>query len=141
VLDADVAPAETLRDLAGRCDYAIFSAPGLALASGSTDPGQGLQSIQDVARGTVGVTLGADGLLWLDRRRERREPAPRVHAVDTLAAGDVFHGAFAVALGEGLDTAAAARFANAAAALKCTRFGGRLGAPTRAQVDALLSLA
>jgi sulfofructose kinase len=139
VLDADVGPPEALHELCARCDYAIFSAPGLALASGSPEPGAGLRIMQRLAAGIVAVTLGAEGLLWLERGREKREPAPRVAAIDTLAAGDVFHGAFAIAIGEGLDIAAAARFANAAAALKCTRFGGRLGAPTRAEVKAFLS--
>ena len=59
--------------------------------------------------------------------------------VDTLAAGDVFHGAFALALLEGRGIEGAARFACAAASLKCTRFGGRLGCPSRAEVDALLA--
>jgi sulfofructose kinase len=56
-----------------------------------------------------------------------------VIAVDTLAAGDVFHAVFALAIGErrAVADAAAAAFANAAAALKCTRFGGRLGARGR----------
>jgi sulfofructose kinase len=66
-------------------------------------------------------------------------PAPAITAVDTLAAGDVWHGAFAVALGEGQDIEAGARFANAAAAIKCTRIGGRQGAPSRAEVEALLA--
>jgi sulfofructose kinase len=55
--------------------------------------------------------------------------------VDTLSAGDIFHGAFALALTEGRGIAGAARFACAAASLKCTRFGGRLGCPTRREVD------
>jgi sulfofructose kinase len=139
VLDGDIGPAETLRDLCARCDYAIFSAPGLELASGVPHSGEGLRSMQRLAGGVVAVTLGADGLLWLEGGRERRERAPHVAVIDTLAAGDVFHGAFALAIGEGLDMAAAARFANAAAALKCTRFGGRLGAPTRAAAQALLA--
>lgn len=86
----------------------------------------------------VGVTLGADGFLWLDAGHEQRARPPRVVAIDTLAAGDVFHAAFALAIGERRAAADAAAFANAAAALKCTRFGGRLGAPVRAEVDALL---
>jgi sulfofructose kinase len=58
--------------------------------------------------------------------------------VDTLSAGDVFHGAFALALLEGQLVAEAARFACVAAALKCTRFGGRLGCPNRQEVDSFL---
>ena len=63
-------------------------------------------------------------------------PAPRVAVVDTLGAGDVFHGAYALALAEGFGVAASARFASVAAALKCTRPGGRAGIPDRAAVDA-----
>jgi sulfofructose kinase len=62
-----------------------------------------------------------------------------VHTVDTLGAGDVFHGAFALAITENQDLPEALRFASAAAALKCTRFGGAFAAPQRAEVDELLS--
>ena len=63
-----------------------------------------------------------------------------VDAVDTNAAGDVFHGAFAVGLAESMPFADIIRFASAAAAIKCTRYGGRLGAPYRAEVEAFLSV-
>ena len=69
-------------------------------------------------------------------RRCRRFP---VHTVDTLGAGDVFHGAFALAIAEGMGITDAMRFASAAAALKCTRHGGAFAAPDRAEVEALLS--
>jgi sulfofructose kinase len=139
VLDGDVAPAAVLRELCARCDYAIFSQPGLSAASGAHGAATGLRRVQPIARGLVGVTLGADGFLWLEDGRERRATPPQVAVVDTLAAGDVFHAAFAVAIAERANVAAAAAFANAAAALKCSRFGGRDGAPTRAEVDAFRS--
>jgi sugar/nucleoside kinase (ribokinase family) len=66
------------------------------------------------------VALGAQGRAWR---------------------GDAFHGAFALAIVEGMPVDGACAFANAAAALKCTRFGGIAGAPTRAEVDALLAKA
>jgi sulfofructose kinase len=100
VLDGDVAPAVTLRELCGCCDYAIFSQPGLRLASGATAVGEGLRRMQEIAGGMVGVTLGADGFLWLDAGHERRARPPHVVAVDALAAGDVFHAAFALVIGE-----------------------------------------
>jgi sulfofructose kinase len=68
-----------------------------------------------------------------------KEPGVRGEAVDTLGAGDIFHGAFALALAEGKAEIAAMRFAAAAAGLKCTRLGGSAGAPHRAEVDALLA--
>jgi len=139
VLDGDVGPETALLDLARRASHAAFSEPGLARAAGTTAPGAGLRRIAAEVTGVVGVTLGPDGFLWLDGDRERRVPTPSIVAVDTLAAGDVWHGAFTLGLAEALDVEAAARFANAAAAIKCTRFGGRLGAPTRPEVLAFLA--
>ena len=62
----------------------------------------------------------------------------RSATMSTLAAGDVFHAGLALALAEGKAHAAAMRFAAAAAALKCTRFGGIAETPTQAAVEALL---
>jgi sulfofructose kinase len=138
VLDADIGSVAAIHDLGRRATHIAYSEPGLALAAGTAAPGEGLRRMAAEVAGIVGVTLGADGYLWLDGAQERRVPAPAVTAVDTLAAGDVWHGAFALALGEGRAIEPAARFANAAAAIKCTRFGGRSGAPKRAEVDALL---
>jgi sulfofructose kinase len=86
----------------------------------------------------VGATCGAAGYAWVEGGAVRRVGAPAVEVIDTLAAGDVFHGAFALALAESQPVEAAARFACHAASLKCTRFGGRLGCPTRAEVEASL---
>jgi ribokinase len=62
----------------------------------------------------------------------------KVDAIDTVAAGDCFNGAFAVALLEGNDPWAAARFANAAAAICVTRKGAAASMPMRAEVDEFL---
>ena len=59
-----------------------------------------------------------------------RQPAYSVDAVDTTGAGDVFHGAYAFALGAGLATGDAMRFAAATAAMKCLHAGGRAGIPS-----------
>ena len=62
-----------------------------------------------------------------------------VKAVDTVAAGDCFNGAFAAALLEGNDPWAAARFAAAAAAIAVTRRGAQASMPSRAEVDTFLA--
>jgi len=139
VLDGDVGPPDALADLTRRASFAAFSEPGLERLVGEISVGMGLRHAAAATTAMVGVTLGPDGFLWLEDGREHRMPAPDIHAVDTLAAGDVWHGAFTLMLGEGRPVADAARFANAAAALKCTRFGGRAGAPTRPEVEALLA--
>ena len=139
VFDGDVGPVDALLDLARRATHVAFSELGLARATGTADPGEGLRRMAPLTPAWIGVTLGADGFLWRDGDRERRVAAPSVKAVDTLGAGDVWHGAFTLALAEGMDIDEAARFANAAAALKCTRFGGRSGAPRRDEVVAALA--
>jgi ribokinase len=62
----------------------------------------------------------------------------KVDAIDTVAAGDCFNGAFAVALLEGEDPWSAARFANAAAAICVTRKGAAASMPSRAEVESFV---
>lgn len=139
-------PAILDGDLPG-CDPALlasaslvaFSAPGLARTTGLDDIEAGLRRAATMTDATVMATAGGDGVYRLDGDRLVHMPAFAVAAVDTLGAGDVFHGALAVALGEGRTLDAATRFASAAAAIKVTRFGGRAGAPGRAEVEALLT--
>jgi len=95
-----------------------------------------------LARGVGGVVLkrAAEGSYVAARGGAARwVPALRVRAIDTVAAGDCFNGAFAVALTQGLDPWAAARFASAAAAISVTRRGAQASMPTRAEVDRFLA--
>ena len=99
---------------------------------------RGLRRARELSPAWLAVTSSAEGVYWLDGDRVRHEPAFAVETVDTLGAGDIFHAAFALALAEGRDERAALRFANAAAALKCTRPGGGAGAPRRHEVETFL---
>lgn len=137
VVDGD-GPMSESGDLVALASHLVFSAEGLRATIGGDDLGDALRRIGDRARGFVAVTDGASDILWLDGTTIQHMPVFAVAAIDTLAAGDVFHGAFALALAEGSPAVEALRFAAAAAALKCTRFGGGSGAPNRAEVDALI---
>jgi ribokinase len=88
--------------------------------------------------GTVIVTLGARGAFVATRELKRLVPGFKVKALDTVAAGDVFNGALAVALGEGRPLLDAVRFANAAAAISVTRPGAQPSAPRRREIQRLL---
>ncbi len=139
ILDADVAPPDDLRRLVALAQWVVFSAPGLAAFAPALNERDGLA--QALRRGceTAMVTRGARSVLWHCRDGRLHEAAvPRVAAVDTTGAGDVFHGALAVALAEGMTVQEGVRFAGAAAALKCRNGAGALGAPTRHQVRAFL---
>ena len=98
-----------------------------------------MRSIAELTPAFVAVTRGQQGILWLDEAGSAQDmPAFPVHTVDTLGAGDIFHGAFTLGIAEGQALEAAIRFASAAAALKCTKPGGPLAAPSRAEVEGLL---
>lgn len=140
VLDADLSVDSRAAELVGLADHVVFSEAALTRMSGVPEPAQALQWARSRVRGPyVGVTIGARGYLWLEDETLHAMPGYAVNAIDTLGAGDVFHGAYALALAEGREVAEAARFANAAAAIKCTRASGRRGIPLRAEVDAWLA--
>jgi len=101
--------------------------------------GAALKKLAEHVGGFVAVTDGPNGVYWLDGGNVRHMPAFQVNAIDSLGAGDAFHGAFTLALAEGRELEAALRFASAAAALKCTKFGGASGAPHRAEMEAFLA--
>jgi ribokinase len=88
---------------------------------------------------TVILTMGSQGAWVATPNMERFSPAFKVNAVDTTAAGDIFNGALAVALVEGISLLDAVRFANAAAALSVTKQGAQPSAPTRREIEAMLS--
>lgn len=137
VLDAD-RPVPRTPDLLSAATHVAFSAEGLEEFVGDADPERSLTEIARHTRAWLCVTLGAEGVLVRTRSGFSREPAHAVAAVDTLGAGDVWHGAFALALAEARGEPSAVRFASAAAALKVQRFGGRAGVPTRIEVDDFL---
>jgi len=140
ILDAEIADIGILKRLAGVADHVLFSERGLQAWSAG-DPLGGLRDVIALGARVAAVTRGAVGVDWIENGQADRVvhlDAFRVNVVDTLAAGDVFHGAYALAIAEGQAVAQAMRFASAAAAIKCSRAGGRKGAPTRAEVEEFL---
>ncbi|MDO5604149.1 MAG: PfkB family carbohydrate kinase [Paracoccus sp. (in: a-proteobacteria)] len=126
VLDAEVADSTVFETLLPLTDHAIFSEQALRAFAGGDD---GLAQVAEFGCAVSAVTRGGAGVDWIEGGKRHHMPAFDVRVVDTNGAGDVFHGAWAMAIAAGADTAAAAGFASAAAALKCTRSGGRSGIP------------
>ncbi|QAV23065.1 ribokinase [Proteus hauseri] len=89
---------------------------------------------------TVLITLGSRGV-WVSQIGHQGccVPAFKVKAVDTIAAGDTFNGAFITALLEEQPMMSAIKFAHAAAAIAVTRSGAQPSVPWRDEVDAFLS--
>lgn len=139
VLDVDVGGREALSEILPMADYAIFSAPALDEFSAEEAMEDRLARVATLGPKHAGVTLGAEGYLWREKGSVHRCAGFAVDVVDTTGAGDTFHGAFTLAVADGKTSAEAARFACAAAALKCTRLGARAGQPSRREVASLIS--
>lgn len=118
--------------------HVISSAEALRGSTGIKELGAALQELGHHYKGFLAVTDGPAGTYWLDAGKVHHMDAFKVKAIDTLGAGDTFHGAFTFRLVETGDVIESMRFGAATAAIKCTRFGGLMGAPTRAEVDAFL---
>ncbi len=136
MVDGETAPLDVLHRLVPLATHAVFSDQGLFAFAGTDDLETALKRVAAGHDGHVGASCGPAGYAWIEDGVMRRVPAPKVDVVDTLSAGDVFHGALALMIAEGRPIEAAARFACVAASIKCTRFGGRLGCPTREEVEA-----
>lgn len=85
------------------------------------------------------VTQGSRGGLILDGQGMRRYDCYPVQVVDSNGCGDTFHGAFLAGVLKGMDVDAACRYASAAAAIKCTRLGARLGMANDAECREFLA--
>ena len=89
------------------------------------------ESVREAGPETVWFTLGAEGCFGLICGKQTVIPAYSVPVKDTTGAGDVFHGAYLAEMLTGAPPEECARFASAAAAIKCMFVGGRTGIPTR----------
>jgi sulfofructose kinase len=132
VLDAE---APVSFEAVSEASHVAFSRQGLRNFTQHDDLLSGLRSLANKIDNWVCVTDGSAGVYYLDQGEPRNIQGPQVLAVDTLGAGDVWHGAFVLGLSEGKSEIDAIHFANLAAALKCTTFGGRIGIPTRSAVS------
>ncbi len=141
ILDGDVAGDGVIEMLAPAASHIVFSQPAAERLGGAAELVKVVGLLKrKFEHAFISVTAGENGSFWFDDLTGDvfHLAAPKVRAVDTLAAGDIFHGAFALAVAEGLPIEETMRFSSMVAALKCQVFGGRIGAPTRAEVrDAL----
>jgi len=137
LMDADdTTPA--MMDLLPLIDVFIASEYFYKRRYGGGDYQAQLQELADMGPEIVVFTLGEKGCVGLGPEGYFEAPAFSVDVVDTVGAGDVYHGAFAAALVQGMAAKEAARYASAVAAIKCTRIGGRAGIPDSATVEQFL---
>ncbi|MGF1474270.1 MAG: PfkB family carbohydrate kinase [Geminicoccaceae bacterium] len=138
VVDFDHQVGDLDGELLDAASHLAFSAQALRQRTGVGALGEALLTLAQNTHAHLLVTDGADGVTWLEGPEIKHLPAFPVDAVDTLGAGDLFHGALILAIARGHDLAAAIRYAAAAAAIKCSRPGGRAGFPSHAEVETFL---
>ncbi|EMH6516046.1 ribokinase [Raoultella planticola] len=102
------------------------------------DAANAARVLHDKGIGIVMITLGSRGVWVSHEGQGRRVPGFKVQAIDTIAAGDTFNGAFVTALLEGIALDEAIRFAHAAAAIAVTRKGAQPSVPWREEIDEFL---
>ena len=137
-LDADLVPEGLNEDVISSATHVLFSQPALKEFAAGKSTEKALNYAVELNRGWVGVTEGSGGTSWLDKGSLRHFPAFEVKTVDTLGAGDVFHGIFALGLAEGNTEENSIYEASAAAAIHCSRSGGRKSIPDREEINSFL---
>jgi sugar/nucleoside kinase (ribokinase family) len=140
VVDIDELYDDSTDELLRHVDYLIAAEDFMEKVAGRVAPEQALRLLADrYRRPVIGITLGSRGAIFLKGDQMFQSPGFKVSIADTTGAGDVFHGAFIYGLLQQWPLERIARFANAAAALKCTQVGARRGIPQLEEVLNLLS--
>jgi sulfofructose kinase len=123
--------------LAASVTYPIFDGQAPVALTGAADPEQALRKLRRLNPGLLCMTLGATGAAVLDGDRFFLSPGFAVNVVDTTGAGDVFRAGFIYGLLQGWPVPELLRFANAAAALSCTKLGAIASVPALDDVTKL----
>ena len=120
------------------CDVFLPSLEDVAALTGLARPEAIAAWAHGLGARTVVLKLGAEGALVSEDGRQERIAAHPVRLVDATGAGDCFCGNLLARLAAGDDVFAAARYANAAAALAVQDFGAVAPLPRPDAVKALL---
>lgn len=126
-------------ELVAAVSIPIFAEHVVPALTGETDYERGLRKLRQTHAGMLCVTLGPRGSMMLVKDELFVEPGFAVKAVDTTGAGDVFRAGFIHALLNGYPPAGILRFANAAAAVSCTRAGALNSVPSLAEVERFMA--
>jgi sulfofructose kinase len=125
VVDLDnFTKSQALEETINYSSHPIFSEIGLLQFTNDKSVIDSLKSLYKSNNKFYAVTLGSKGVYWIDNGRVFHCSAPKINAVETNGAGDVFHGAFARFIHANKTIQESIELATAAASLKCSRSGG-----------------
>lgn len=133
------APAQPLSaDILSKVDYLIPNEREAMQMVGAETLESAIDQLLGLGLRNLIITLGEMGVLVITADGRTQIPAYPVKAIDTVAAGDAFVGAFATGLAEGMSIEQAVQLGNAAAAISVTRHGAQPSLPMRKEVDEFL---
>jgi sugar/nucleoside kinase (ribokinase family) len=127
------------RELLRLVSHPVFAESVPLELTGEASPERALRALRRTHPGTLVVTLGERGAIALEGTELLAAPGFPVPVVDSTGAGDVFRGGYIFGIVSGWALERQLWFANAAAAVSCTRAGAMGGVPTPADVDDLLA--
>ena len=132
-------PSDTVEELIATATHPIFEQHLPVRLTGETDPERALRKLRRLNPGVLCMTLAEEGAVALEGDRFYTSPAFPVEVVDNTGAGDVFRAGFAYGLLHEWPVPQILRFANAAAAISCTRLGALPSVPCLPEVTARLT--
>ena len=133
ILDAEAPVCLSAVKLAS---HVAFSRQGLSDFCNTPSILKGLKIVEHHSNNWICVTDGERGVFFLDSGKLVQIKPPKTKVVDTLGAGDVWHGAFSLALAYDQSVIEAIKFANIVASRKCQRYGSKSGAPYKGELSA-----
>jgi 2-dehydro-3-deoxygluconokinase len=119
-------------------DYALPGIEDALTLTGLADPDAVLDFYLRLGPRVVVLKMGEAGAYLATPEYRVRIPRHAVQVVDATGAGDAFCGSFLARILAGDSPERAARYANVAAALKCTGYGAVAPIPAPADVHAAL---
>lgn len=125
---------EIADELFPHIDYIIPSYIYASKFTNEIDVWRACEKLMAYSPKAVIITKGCEGCYVLTENNKKHIPAIKINAINTTGAGDTFHGGFISALNNGYNVFEACSFANAVAALKCTKPGGISSIPTTEEV-------
>jgi len=140
VIDPSTEVSDFTLDMMRYADYPILPIETLVKIGKGKELAICLQLIYKICNKPITITAGDQGSLIYDGNKLDLIPALEIKAVDTTGAGDIYRGAFAYGIVQGLNLNECASFANSVAALQCTKLGNVAAIPTEEEIKLFTTL-
>ena len=123
-----------IKQIIAKAPFPIFSETGAVEFTKSNSIIKSLKKMNSNKKKFYAITAGKRGVYWIENGLIYNCQPPKIKAVETNCAGDVFHGAFATFIHKKYSIMESMKLATATATLKCTKNGGIYSLPSYVSV-------